>query len=742
MFATEIAFQWLRPWWLLALIPAAMLMWMAWNMKAKQGAWHKVIDPQFQTLLLGRNPSDNFSLVHKLSLAGLATLWGLIIIILAGPSLKALEVPAQKTQKGTVIVLDLSLSMLADDLSPNRLERVKFKLTDLIQNHPQESIGLVAYAGTSHTITPISEDNQTLLSLLPSLNPLIMPAYGSNPLQGLIQAKQLFAGAHITDGHILWITDDIETEQMAAINDFFAANDYSLSILTVGTPQGGLIQIPNYGVLKDDQDQTVLAGLPTGRFVELSQALQAHLGALQIEVDDAKALLNLERIETANHQHQKEVKSILHPLDQGVALLLILVPAIALIYRRGWLFSFASTLLLPAGLLFMSSYSPPLLAQSDDNAWYKQTDELANMFQTHDQQAFKAWNKGNYAAAEALFENPQWRASALYELGRFAEAAKLYARDQTATGFYNQGNALAKAGQLEAAQHAYQQALKRDPQMRSAQKNLQIIEQLLAQQPDPQDNAIGDGQQAGQSQPNQSAEQDPAASQAESETGSEQTQPNTETSDANASPQEGNADAKSSANNSASSSSSKNAPQNETESSGLDQKNKQTIKEEIEQKLQANRSDPATPAGQKTQDSTDESRAPTQAENPLLGQENEGTSQANGLPNQQRKDSTAESNQPANAQQLVDSKDAQNDDQQTSAGALPNQLSEQNSEQTMPGPDDKQSAQSLEQTLATDTWIQQIPDSPSLFLKRKFEYQYNQRQTQDTPEGSTSQKTW
>lgn len=146
MLGFEINF--LRPWWFLILLPIAWLLWRAWQVKAKQGAWHQVIAPKFRQLLLSQ-PHNESGVFHKLWLIALGLVWLLMSVILAGPSLKSVEIPAQKSQQGTVIVLDLSLSMLADDLTPTRLNRVKYKLTDLLTQHPEMPVGMVVYAGSA-----------------------------------------------------------------------------------------------------------------------------------------------------------------------------------------------------------------------------------------------------------------------------------------------------------------------------------------------------------------------------------------------------------------------------------------------------------------------------------------------------------------------------------------------------------------------------------------------------------------
>lgn len=763
MLATEIGLEWLRPWWLLAFIPMAILVWMAWQTKAKQGAWHKVIEPKFQNLLLGEGNKEQFTLSHKLSLMSLGVIWSLLILILAGPTFKAVEIPAQKSQQGTVIVLDLSLSMLADDLAPNRLTQVKYKLTDLIKANPQESIGMVAYAGTAHTITPISEDNQTLLSLLPSLNPLIMPEYGSNPVLGLEKAKELLTGAHITNGHILWITDDIEENQLTTVRNFFQQNNYSLSLLTVGTESGGLIQIPNYGVLKDDNDSVVLAPLPAQRLLQLSQSLQAPIEALRIENNQFDQLLSqaptLGSSEPTDSS-KLEKKPVLHPLDQGSALLILLVPLIALIYRRGWLFSFLLVSILP-----FASYSPNAIADEAEQAgmketltvnssWYQRWDELGSMFQTHDQQAYKAWKRENYAAAEALFETPQWQASALYRLGRYEEAAKLFARDKTPKGFYNYGNALAKSGDLQGAKEAYQTALRIQPDFAEAQKNLAIIEKLLEQQSSPETDEKSGDQQQGQ---NSSASNEAQSNQSESESSQQnsdnrsddeqniqKSQPNTGSSDSNNSSSQNNT---ASANTSPAGSHSESSRIQDSLTDAIDQKLNAQRHNETEQNSDNSAQESETQqAGNQSEPETQNN--PEDAQGSMMDSSNNSesdTENSTGKTNIVNPDANAETSDNDNIDQtqLVeeDSNETLDGEQSATANNLPNQLSPAGKESN--NKTENGQTPELETQLATDNWIQQIPDSPSLFLKRKFEYQYNQRQASpSTDEKTQPAKTW
>ncbi len=105
--------------------------------------------------------------------------------------------------------------------------------------------------------------------------------------------------------------------------------------------------------------------------------------------------------------------------------------------------------------------------------------EWADLWFTKNQQAQKLMNKGQFKEAESKFENPGWRAAAAYRAGEYQEAAKQYQALQQESGFYNQGNALAKSGNYQQAIEAYNQALAINPKNQDALDNKKIIEDLL-----------------------------------------------------------------------------------------------------------------------------------------------------------------------------------------------------------------------------------------------------------------------
>jgi Ca-activated chloride channel family protein len=184
-------FHFLRPWWLSALLPLGLLIYL-WIRKTRQhSTWSAAISQPLLDVLLD---TQTVSTAVRLR----AALWtGAVLstVALAGPSWEKLPQPVSQKNDALVIVLDLSLSMFAQDVSPSRLSKARQKIVDALRLREEGSTGLVAYAGDGHAVVPITDDDKTIENLLGALSPAMMPVLGSRPASGLILAKELFANA-------------------------------------------------------------------------------------------------------------------------------------------------------------------------------------------------------------------------------------------------------------------------------------------------------------------------------------------------------------------------------------------------------------------------------------------------------------------------------------------------------------------------------------------------------------------
>ena len=152
--------------------------------------------------------------------------------------------------------------------------------------------------------------------------------------------------------------------------------------------------------------------------------------------------------------------------------------------------------------------------------------EWQDLWQTRQQQAQQEYLQGNYQQAAEQFTDPAWQAAARYKADKkLAEDEQMLAAT-TDTGFYNQGNVLAKSGQLEKAIESYEQALKLNPDNQDAQYNKELVEKELEKQKQQQQNKDQDQDQDQDQDPsdNQQEQQDQQGDQSEEQSGQQQSQ--------------------------------------------------------------------------------------------------------------------------------------------------------------------------------------------------------------------------
>ncbi|AHF02148.1 von Willebrand factor type A [Thiomicrospira aerophila AL3] len=478
-------FMFIRPWWLLALIPSLVL-WVLYLRRVSQNSdWQTIIEPKFQPWLLGNQNQTKKSI--PMGLTGLLIIWITGIIALAGPSWQSQTLPAQPNSTGSIIVLDLSASMYADDLNPNRITRAQFKLTDLIRQNPELQLGLLAYAGTPHMITPLSQDATTLLNLLPHLTPSIMPRPGADAVAALNMAVEMLNQNHINQRHIIWLTDDVESHEIEAIVRLINQRNIQLSIMSVGTQQGGVIHHPRLGLLKDAQDQLIIAPVPETRLAQIAQQTGGRYVRLRLDDQDLSSLLP-RATPTGRTAKAESTQQVNHPVDFGMYFVIALLLLAMFAIRRGWLMNLAGLALL-SSLLSVSLPQPAWAEEQIDPPKPTWLQRIAPLFMTGDQRGYQAWLQQDYLAAEREFNDPNWHAASLYRIGGYRRAAELFAQDTSAQGQYNLANSLALAGQLEEALDAYDRALALQADFAQAQQNRDLVQQLLEQQAEAQPQA-------------------------------------------------------------------------------------------------------------------------------------------------------------------------------------------------------------------------------------------------------------
>ncbi len=488
-------FHFLRPLWLLALIPVLFFFVAMWRVNSVVTAWDKAIDKALLPYLLDRSKNA----AQRTPLMLLLAAWSLSVIALAGPVWEQLPQPVQKREDALVIVMDLSLSMFAPDHSPSRLDLAKRKLRDILALREEGQTALVVYAGDAHTVTPLTDDVVTIAALVPSLSPNIMPLFGSNPAAAIDLATGLLDDVEATRGRILLMTDGINgfsEEQILA--DRMAETNYELLIMGIGTEEGAPIRTSDGSFLTDEAGNMVVPTLNRNVLQSLANRSGGRYHDIQLADSDLAYLLSdFDLLDDSELSEVEEEFDVWY--EAGPWLLIFVVPLAAMSFRRGWLFSMV--LLIGSGI-----FLPVEQAHAFD--W-------RDLWKTKDQQAAEAFGNEDHALAASLFEQADWSGAANYRAENYEAAIASFSAINTPDGHYNRGNALALSGNYMEAIAAYDSAIALDAAHEDAIHNKEIVEQLLEEQ----ESENGE-QQEGENQDQQS-EQD-SQNQSEDQENSEQ----------------------------------------------------------------------------------------------------------------------------------------------------------------------------------------------------------------------------
>jgi len=473
------AFHFLRPEWLLTLPFIALILLLLNRRVKKNSGWETVCDAellQFQLAQSGEPAKKPFRILHWT----VPFLFFIGIIALAGPAWEKKEQPVFQQDNALVIILDLSLSMNAKDIKPSRLERAKLKLIDILKQKKEGQTALIAFAGDAHTVSPLTIDNKTIMSLLPALDSSIMPLAGSHLVDALNTAKQLFKNSGFTQGDILLITDGIEHSQQSQLKKSIKnlrKQGYYFSIIGVGSQTGSPIPLPDQGgFVKDLSGQVVLSKLSPEPLTVLAKLGNGQYHKLSLDDGDFKSLVDKNWHNDKPAVEQDDQFEQWH--DAGIYLTLLLIPFALLSFRRGLL----SIVL----IMFLAPYlimEPVYANEAAQQLWNERLSKKWNqLWTTADQQGQKAFNAQNYEKAADSFANENWKAGAQYRAGEFTRALEQYSKSTDAQSLYNKGNTLANMQKFPEAVEAYEQALKKQPEYENASKNLDYIKDLIAQQ--------------------------------------------------------------------------------------------------------------------------------------------------------------------------------------------------------------------------------------------------------------------
>ncbi|MCG7199214.1 VWA domain-containing protein [Marinobacter pelagius] len=464
-------FHFLRPLWLLLLLTLPLIIMAVRNAGHGESGWARLIPAPLLSPLIrspGQQSGRGGSPAGPISLAVV-----LLSLALAGPAWREAPTPLKQPSDSLVMALDLSLSMLAADVEPDRLTRAKRKIRDILEARQGSLNALVVYAADAHVVTPLTDDIRTIEAMLNVLDPTIMPAQGNRADLAVSRARDLLQQGAPGKGRILLITDDIRKRYQPAITEALGNTPYTLSTLMVGTEGGGPIPLAKRGFMRENGDIVITRSDPTA-LATVARNTGGSFHALTLDNTDIEAL-KLEPSASDDWQSAEQEFTVKRWQDDGYWLLWLAIPLVLLAWRRG-----AFTLLV---LLTLPLIPEPAMAISWGNVWQREDQRAPELIQEDPEQA----------ALE--LDSPAWRAPALYRSGQYQQAAELYESLSGPDADYNRGNALARAGKLKQALEAYEEALAQAPEMEDARHNRDLVRQLLDLQQQQNQQGQDDSQQ-------------------------------------------------------------------------------------------------------------------------------------------------------------------------------------------------------------------------------------------------------
>ena len=486
--------------WLLCILPVLILIRLI-GWRRRHAKLKKLGDPELLKQLMPGISKYRPTVKFCLLLSALA----LLIVMLARPQMGSKISHDKRQGIETIICLDISNSMLAEDVVPSRLDKSKMLVENLVDNFTNDKIGLIVFAGDAFVQLPITSDYVSAKMFLQNITPGLIQTQGTNIADAIDLASKSFTQQNNVGRAIVVITDG-ENHEPGATEAAAAAKKKGINvfILGIGNTTGAPIPMGDGGYLKDHSGNTVMTALNENMCKELAQAGSGQY----IHVDntsDAEKTLNDDLTKLQKGDTSSVIYSEYDEQFQAVGILVILLliieicilevknPLLRNVMFFGKAFSMgkaakSSQLGKTSILLLLLIVNSGLAFAQNDRTFIRQGNKLYRS---------QKWAQAETQYRKAISKNAK-NTQALYNLGcalmmqqKDSMAMVLYqhaAQEETnvlrrSKSYHNMGVIMQNHREYAKAIECYKMALRCNPQDNETRYNLALCKKLLKNQP-------------------------------------------------------------------------------------------------------------------------------------------------------------------------------------------------------------------------------------------------------------------
>ena len=460
--------------WLIIPLIAVVAYYMRWQLKTEKSVFKSNI---VNHILPHRNALQDRT---KLCLFFMSIVF--LILAIANPQIGMKGEKIKGQGLDIMLLLDVSNSMLAEDIQPNRISRSKFFITKFLDQLKHDRVGLVLFAGSSYLQVPLTIDFTSIKMSMPIIDPANFPSQGTNIGEAVTMAGNTLGLAESKSKAIVIITDgeDHDQEASAAI-ETARKNGIKVFAIGIGEEKGAPIPVGNGEYKKDENGNIVMTSFNRSVLENLASIGNGsfyHLGQQGDIVEDVVAELNKLEGKDFEDFDMSNFNSYFYWFALAALLLLFVEFMLPSLDYKQFLKNISS-------LVFLIFFSLSATAQT------KEIEAQNKKSRTLIRNGNSSYQNNNFDKAElnyrkALVIDPKSK-SANYNLGntlysqqKFQESQEYYEKSidknddklSRARAYHNMGNACFKSNQLEQAILAYENALKLNPSDMETKYNL------------------------------------------------------------------------------------------------------------------------------------------------------------------------------------------------------------------------------------------------------------------------------